>query len=160
MSELFHTILLRVTLAGVASAVALRVVEGGALREVVKFASGLLMLLALLQPLAGLRLTGWAGLREELTSGVDIQAIEAQNAQTTMSTVAASIADALERSAQAAGFDCTVHITMQNDADGVLQVGRVRVYYQSADKARLEELKTLISEGCGVGEERQEWVAQ
>ena len=59
MSELFHTILLRVTLAGVASAVALRVVEGGALREIVKLAAGLLMLLALLQPLAGLRLTGW-----------------------------------------------------------------------------------------------------
>lgn len=38
MSELFHTILLRVTLAGVASAVALRVVEGGALREIVKLA--------------------------------------------------------------------------------------------------------------------------
>ena len=45
MSELFHTILLRVTLAGVASAVALRVVEGGALREIVKLAAGLLMLL-------------------------------------------------------------------------------------------------------------------
>ena len=35
MTELLHTILLRVTLAGVASAVALRVVGGGALREIV-----------------------------------------------------------------------------------------------------------------------------
>ena len=55
MTELFQTILMRVTLAGVASAVALRMVGGGALREIIKAAAGLLMLLALLQPLSGLR---------------------------------------------------------------------------------------------------------
>lgn len=160
MSELFHTILLRVTLAGVASAVALRVVEGGALREIVKLAAGLLMLLALLQPLAGLRLTGWEGVRDGALAGIDVDAIQEQNAQTTMSTVAASIADALESSAQAKGFDCSVHVTMENDENGILQVGKVTVYYQSADAARLDELKTLVTEGCGVDADRQEWVAQ
>lgn len=159
MTELLHTILLRVTLAGVASAVALRVVGGGALREIVKLAAGLLMLLALLQPLAALRLTGWDGIWEG-ASQVDVDAIQAQNAQTAMSTVASSIADALERSAQEQGFDCTVHVTMENDADGILQVGRVTVYYQSPDAARLDELKTLVSEGCGVDADRQEWIAQ
>ena len=49
---------------------------------------------------------------------------------------------------------------MENDADGILQVGRVTVYYQSTDAARLDELKTLVSEGCGVGADRQEWIAQ
>lgn len=160
MSELFHTILLRVTLAGVASAVALRVVEGGALREIVKLAAGLLMLLALLQPLAGLRLTGWEGLRDGALAGVDVDAIQEQNAQTTMSTVAASIADALESSAQVKGFDCTIHVTMENDENGILQVGQVTVYYQSTDAARLDELKTLVTEGSGVDADRQEWVAQ
>ena len=53
MTELFSTILLRVTLAGAASAVALRIAGGGTMREVVKLAAGLLMLLALLQPLQG-----------------------------------------------------------------------------------------------------------
>ena len=40
MSELFQTILLRVTLAGAASAVAFRLVGGGALREIVRMAAG------------------------------------------------------------------------------------------------------------------------
>ena len=56
MNELLHTILLRVTLAGAASAAALRLSGEGAMREVVRLAAGLLMLTALLQPLGSLRL--------------------------------------------------------------------------------------------------------
>ena len=59
MTELLQTILLRVTLAGIASAVALRLVGNGALREIVKMAAGLLLMLALLQPLSGLHLLSW-----------------------------------------------------------------------------------------------------
>ena len=55
MNELLHTILLRVTLAGAASAAALRMAGSGAMRETVRLAAGLLMLAALLQPLGSLR---------------------------------------------------------------------------------------------------------
>ena len=64
MNELLHTILLRVTLAGAASAAALRMAGSGAMRETVRLAAGLLMLAALLQPLGSLgrvRRTGHAG---------------------------------------------------------------------------------------------------
>lgn len=159
MSELFHTILLRVTLAGIASAVALRVVGDGALREIVKLAAGLLMLLALLQPLAGLRLS----ISNLLPGGLDageVDAIEQQNAQTAMTTIAASIAHALEDSAAAAGFDCRVQVEMATDADGILQVGHVAVYYDSAAEQRLDELQAIITDGCGVGADRQEWILE
>ena len=159
MSELFHTILLRVTLAGIASAVALRVVGDGALREIVKLAAGLLMLLALLQPLAGLRLSAAGLLPGRLDAG-EVDAIEQQNAQTTMTTIAASIAHALEDSAAAAGFDCRVQVEMETDADGILQVGHVAVYFDSAAVGRLDELQTIITDGCGVGADRQEWILQ
>lgn len=159
MRELFQTILLRVTVAGIASAVALRVVGGGALREIVKLAAGLLMLLALLQPLAGLRLS----VSSLLPGGLDateVEEIEQQNAQTAMTTIAASIAHALEDSAAAAGFDCRVQVEMGIDADGILQVSHVAVYYDSADAKRLDELKTIITDGCGVGADRQEWILE
>ena len=113
MTELFQTILMRVTLAGVASAVALRMVGGGALREIIKAAAGLLMLLALLQPLSGLRTAAWDGWG--VPSQEDIAAIQEQNTQTTMSTVAASIAEMVEQRTQKEGFDCTVDVTMAND---------------------------------------------
>ncbi|WNX83081.1 hypothetical protein RWV98_10640 [Agathobaculum sp. NTUH-O15-33] len=60
MMELFRTILLRVTLAGAASSLALSVAKDSALKEIVRIAAGLLMALALLQPLSGLRLTDLA----------------------------------------------------------------------------------------------------
>ena len=90
MNELLHTILLRVTLAGAASAAALRMAGSGAMRETVRLAAGLLMLAALLQPLGSLRSAGWS-----VSAAPDTQAIRETNMQTAMSAVASSIAKAL-----------------------------------------------------------------
>ena len=158
MTELFQTILLRVTLAGAASAVALRVVGGGALREIVKMAAGLLLLLAPLPPPSGLSLLSWEGWTG--TSQEDIDAIREQNAQTAMSTVAATIARAVEQRAEQEGFDCSVKVTMANDADGILQIDRVTVYYGGTDATRLHELQALLTEECGVPASRQELIAK
>ena len=146
MTELLQTILLRVTITGAASAIALKLAGGGALKEVVRTAAGLLMLLALLQPLAGLHLLSWNW--------------QARNMQTTMSTVAASIAKAVQQRAEEAGIPCTVNVEMANDADGLLQVDKVTVYYDSAAANRLSELQTLLTKECGVPAERQELIAR
>ena len=155
MTELFHTILLRVALAGIASAAALRLAGEGALREIVRFAAGLLLLLALLQPIQGLRLPAWGG-----ADALDAQAeqIERQNAQTAMSTLAAAIAEAVEQRAAREGFDCAVDVQMATDAQGILQVDRVTVRYGGADAGRLDELRALLTEECGVPAERQELI--
>ena len=60
MNELLHTILLRVTLAGAASAAALRMAGSGAMRETVRLAAGLLMLAALYSRSAVCALSGGA----------------------------------------------------------------------------------------------------
>lgn len=44
---------------------------------------------------------------------------------------------------------------MANDENGILQVDRVTVYYGGRDAARLEELRAILTEECGVPEERQ-----
>ena len=155
MTELFHTILMRVALAGIASAAALRLAGEGALREIVRFAAGLLLLLALLQPLQGLRLPTWGG-ADTLDAQVDF--IEQQNVQTTMSTLAAAIAEAVEQRAEREGFDCTVDVQMATDEAGILQVDRVTVHYGGADAGRLDELRVLLTEECGVPAERQELI--
>ena len=158
MTELLQTILLRVTIAGAASAAALRLAGSGALREVVRTAAGLLMLLALLQPLAGLHLLSWDW-RGSVTQ-TDIDAMQERNMQTTMSTVAASIAKAVQQRAEEAGIPCTVNVEMANDAEGLLQVDHVTVYYDSADESRLSELQSLLTKECGVPAERQELIAR
>ena len=83
MTELLQTILLRVTIAGAVSAMALKLAGGGALKEVVRTAAGLLMLLALLQPLAGLHVLSWNW--QGSVSQSDIDEMQARNMQTTMS---------------------------------------------------------------------------
>ena len=98
MTELLQTILLRVTIAGAMSAMALKLAGGGALKEVVRTAAGLLMLLALLQPLAGLHVLSWNW--QGSVSQSDIDEMQARNMQTTMSTVAASIAKAVQQRAE------------------------------------------------------------
>ena len=136
MTELLQTILLRVTIAGAASAVALKLAGGGALKEVVRTAAGLLMLLALLQPLAGLHLLSWNW--QGSVSQSDIDEMQARNMQTTMSTVAASIAKAVQQRAQEdAGIPCTVNVEMANDADGLLQVDKVTVLLRQLLTARI-----------------------
>ena len=158
MTELMQTILLRVTIAGAVSAMALKLAGGGALKEVVRTAAGLLMLLALLQPLAGLHVLSWNW--QGSVSQSDIDEMQARNMQTTMSTVAASIAKAVQQRAEEAGIPCTVNVEMANDADGLLQVDKVTVYYDSTAANRLSELQSLLTKECGVPAERQELIAR
>ena len=159
MTELLQTILLRVTIAGAVSAMALKLAGGGALKEVVRTAAGLLMLLALLQPLAGLHVLSW-NWQGSSVSQSDIDEMQARNMQTTMSTVAASIAKAMQQRAEEAGIPCTVNVEMANDADGLLQVDKVTVYYDSTAANRLSELQSLLTKECGVPAERQELIAR
>ena len=152
MTELLQTILLRVTIAGAVSAMALKLAGGGALKEVVRTAAGLLMLLALLHVLSW----NWQG----SVSQSDIDEMQARNMQTTMSTVAASIAKTVQQRAEEAGIPCTVNVEMANDADGLLQVDKVTVYYDSTAANRLSELQSLLTKECGVPAERQELIAR
>ena len=116
-----------------------------------------LALLALLQPLAGLHMLSWNW--QGSVSQSDIDEMQARNMQTTMSTVAASIAKAVQQRAEEAGIPCTVNVEMANDADGLLQVDKVTVYYDSTAANRLSELQSLLTKECGVPAERQEPVS-
>ena len=157
MTELLQTILLRVTIAGAVSAMALKLAGGGALKEVVRDSCRSAMLLALLQPLAGLHVLSWNWQGSVSQSDTKCR----RNMQTTMSTVAAkSIAKAMQQRAEEAGIPCTVNVEMANDADGLLQVDKVTVYYDSTAANRLSELQSLLTKECGVPAERQELIAR
>lgn len=155
MNELLHTILLRVAVAGAASAAALRLSGTGAMRETVRLAAGLLMLAALLQPLGSLRLPDLGRM-----TAPDTQTIRETNMQTAMSAVGSSIAEAMESRAESEGFDCTFSVAMATDESGVLQVDRVTVYCGENELSRIDRLQTLITEECGVPAARQEVIVR
>lgn len=158
MTDLLRMILVRVTVAGIASAVALRMAGGGALRETVRVGVGLLMLLALLQPLAQTRLTFDKDLLDR--EKVSKEELEARNMQTAMNAVGSSIARSLERRAGEIGIDCTVYVSMGVDAEGILQIEDVTVYYDAQDADRENELSMMLTEECGVDADRQELICR
>ncbi len=160
MTDLLRMILVRVTVAGIASAVALRMAGGGALRETVRVGVGLLMLLALLQPLAHAqtRLTFDKDLLDR--EKVSKEELEARNMQTAMNAVGSSIARSLERRAGEIGIDCTVYVSMGVDAEGILQIEDVTVYYDAQDADRENELSMMLTEECGVDADRQELICR
>ncbi len=156
MTGLLHTIIIRVALAGIASAVALKLSGDGPAKEAVRISTGLLMMLALLQPLSQLRLSE---VYESFRAGnLETSELEEENMQTVMSTVAASIADTLEARAAENGIKCDVVVSMENDANGLLQIGHVTVYYRKSDADKLDILKMLLLNECGVNPERQELI--
>lgn len=53
-----------------------------------------------------------------------------------------------------------MNVEMANDADGLLQVDKVTVYYDSTAANRLSELQSLLTKECGVPAERQELIAR
>ena len=51
----------------------------------------------------------------------------------------------VQQRAEEAGIPCTVNVEMANEADGLLQVDKVTVYYDSVDESRLSELQDLLT---------------
>lgn len=153
MTELFGTVLLRVTLAGLASAAAIAIAQDSALKEITRFAAGLLMLLAFLQPLLRCSLTvpdlgSIAAFRKD---------VEDTNMQTAMGAMGDSISRSLTKRAAEQGVDCTFSVLMETDTNGTLQIARVCVYFRPGE-TRVDEIGEMIQKECGVSAERIELV--
>lgn len=159
MTELMQTILLRVTIAGAVSAMALKLAGRRGLKR--GCADSRRSAHAAGAPAAaGRTACAVVELAGERLAELTIDEMQARNMQTTMSTVAASIAKAVQQRAEEAGIPCTVNVEMANDADGLLQVDKVTVYYDSTAANRLSELQSLLTKECGVPAERQELIAR
>lgn len=155
MTELFRTVLIRVTLAGLVSTAAIAIVRDGALKEIVRFSAGLLLLLAFLQPLFAFSFTPLDPNRLTQDWSQAIDEAEAQNMQTTMGTLGDSIARALTKRATERGMNCTFQVIMETDTDGTLQIAYVCAYLQPGE-TRTDEISQMIEQECGVPPSRQE----
>lgn len=157
MMELFHNILVRVTLAGMAGSVAVTLTKDSALREIVRFAAGLLMILALLQPLAQLRLPTLSGIFGKNQTQMQVQT---QNEQTARAAFEKSVEDAITRRAAEQGIACTVAVSLQADQSGGYAVERVSVRYHDLDEEQLAALQSMLETACGIPKDRQEMIAE
>lgn len=156
MTQLITTILIRVTITGIVSSVAVSVAKGSANSEIVNIGCGLLMILAFMQPISQIKLPNISSLFA--TSDISAEEIQETNMQTTMGSIGATLAQVMREHASEKGITCSFTVSMEKDESGVLQVGTVTAYYSAADRGRLTEIAEIIESDCAVGEERQVFI--
>lgn len=159
MIERFETLLLGVAAAAVLLGVALSLARGSALREVLRFAGGLAILLAVLQPLSGVRLPSLSGLWR--------QAAAESRAQSAPYTAAASEALAgaavrqveaeIEARAGALGVPCTAALRTAPGEAGQTCVTGVTLSCPATARTGADAVERMLAAECGITKENVTW---
>lgn len=156
MIETVRQMIVSVTAAAIFSTVMLLLVQKSALHEVIRLATGMLMILALLLPLTRLSLPSF---RLDFHSGATARQVaqaQKQNEEITRSSIGGAISRYLEEQANALGIACTVRAEMTQDEQGTLVIDRVRVHCGKLTGAQRAQLADLIEEACGIPPAGQE----
>ena len=157
MIEILRQMILGVTAAAILSAVLLEFTQQSALREVVRLAAGMALILALLTPLSRLHmpsLTGWLdGARQQVAR--QTEQAQAQNDAIAQTSVGGAVSDYLAGQAAERGIDCTMRVSFAEDGDGTLRIGGVEARACAAlTPVQREALSGLIEEACGLTREQ------
>ena len=129
--------------------------DGGALRRAVRFAGGLLLMLAMLRPLPSVEfpvretaLDGYRAAVEELE-----RELSAQREESLSGGIAAATAAYIEDKADELGASVRASVTVE-EKDGVPLPVDVTLYGQ-----RSEVLAAYLADELGITEEHQTWIA-
>lgn len=152
MIELFRELLAGVAAAALCGGAAVLFARGKAMQEVLRLATGLAILLAVLQPLSAFRLPDVFGRGTELPKTMEANCSETQSA------LGHAAAEQVERYiAQRAGqmgISCTAKLQLAQDADKILVTGVQLTCSKSIDTETLSQM--IVSE-CGIPKELQTW---
>lgn len=159
MIELFQTMLVGVAAAALCGGAALALTKGNALREVIRLAGGLAVLLAVLQPLTGLRFPDLVGsIRQTVQSNAAQSAqYEQENEQVLTAAAVQSVADYIEQRAAQLGVECTAELASCPDADGRTVLTGLTLTAQETAQTERETIERMIVSECGIPKELVTW---
>lgn len=128
--ELVRNWLIGVTAAAMVAALADSLAPDGAVKKIGKLTGGLLLMVAILQPLIGLDYASLSGVLTEYRLEAEgySTALETENARLLKSIIEERTAAYIQDKAAALGADCTAQVTCQEDGDGNLYPASVIVY--------------------------------
>lgn len=155
MNGLFKTLILGVTVSSLFAAVAMSWVHSGALREIVRFAAGLMITIAILTPLTKLQLLPW---RETLSwdSGeIDRQIAQAQlqSQEYLQQTAAAQIESYLSGCLREHGIPCSVTVSLASAGD--MSAAKVTL---TGSEESLQAAGAVLTGECGIAKENISYV--
>lgn len=146
-----------VTAASLLAAAAMTFIPGGALREIVRFAAGLMMTIALLTPLAHLQLLPLRQLAQQSDASISqsISSAAKQRQEGIQQASAQEIRAYILGRLREHGISASVAVMMEAQADGTLSTAAVTLSELSADAAQAAQ---ILEQECGIAKEKQVYV--
>ncbi|MGN1030968.1 MAG: stage III sporulation protein AF [Butyricicoccaceae bacterium] len=149
MIAAFQHVIICITTAAIFLAVLMAFVPNGAIREIVRLAGGMVLILSLVTPLRNLRIT------EILHSMGEPESFSAeqteQDAQEwNQAYITEQIEHYISQKTQEMGIDCTVTILTEMKEDGIALTGAEVTYHIAVDEAEKKKVEELMKDECGI----------
>lgn len=159
MIELFQTMLTGVAAAALCGGAALALTKGSALREVIRLAGGLAVLLAVLQPLTGLRLPDLSGAVRQAVQESAAQGTQyaQDNTQILAAAAVQSVCEYIAQRAHQLGVVCTVQAATYQDTEGRTLLNGLTLTAHREVQAVREKVENMIVSECGIPKELVTW---
>ena len=149
MIAAFQHVILCVTTAAIFLAALMSFVPGGAIREIVRLAGGLMLILALVTPLRNLRIT------EIVRSISDAQEfsteqVEQEAEEWNQTYITQQIEQYLSQKAEAMGINCTVTIFTEQNGEEITLTGAEIAYSSEGSESEQRKMEELMKDECGI----------
>lgn len=152
MIELFREMLVGVAAAALCGGAAVLFAKGKAMQEVLRLATGLVLLLAVLRPLSEFRLPDVFGRGTEMRQAVQMNCGETQ--KVLGDAAAQQVESYVEERASQMGIPCTAVLQLTQDAEKILVTG---VQLTCSRNTNTEALSQMLVSECGIPKELQIW---
>ena len=151
--------ILNVAAAALLAAVAMTFIQAGALKEIVRFAAGLMITIALLSPLSKLQFPSFQRIvsqgSPEISRSIEqaAQQRESWMLQSASREIQAYISGRLREH----GISCTVEVEMEEQENGNVALKRV-VLSGIPQTTDAQTVQNILTSECGIAKEQQSYV--
>ena len=158
MMELVRNWLIGVTAAAMVVALAESLAPEGAVKKIGKLTGGLLLMVAILQPLIGLDYASLSGILTEYRLEAEgySTALETENVRLMKTIIEEQTAAYIQDKAAELGADCTAEVTCRENDDGNLYPASV-VVYGELTQAQTNALSRTIEGDLAISAQNQQY---
>ncbi len=156
--ELVRSWLIGVTAAAMAAALADSLAPDGAVKKIGKLTGGLLLAVAILQPLAQLDYASMSGILASYRMEAEgySAALETENIRLMKTIIEEQTGAYIQDKAAELGADCTAEVTCQADDDGTLYPASV-IVYGALTPTQESALRRTIEGDLAIPEQNQQY---
>lgn len=154
MMEILRQVIVGVSAAAIFSAVLLTLVRDSALQEIVRLATGMLMIIALLTPISKLPRLSLSHMLTPSSAGIQAQQQALENQALAQSSFRGAISRYLTEKAQEYGIHCAIDTMLMQQEDGTMEIDYITVRMHDLQQADRAQLETLITQSCGISTEQ------